>query len=193
MHHVFNACVMDVVLFKSFFHTHNWYMHTQTHMHTHTRTWSSAPQLVSCEWNWFVGILWSPFVIRLPYNHLHVYTHPIANNFPITALVARQLQLDTYTRTYIITHRHTHTHMHLSPGQLFREYSEPVVLLNDLLSSLVQLILPDGPLLLKFHPLFFVAFDPRLEIMLLSLLHLQQLLVAGYAVIQLLVTLLKEA
>lgn len=83
--------------------------------------------------------------------------------------------------------------MHLSPGQLFGEYSEPVVLLNDLLSSLVQLILPDGPLLLKLHPLFFVAFDPRLEIMLLSLLHLQQLLVAGYAIIQLFVTLLKEA
>ena len=90
-----------------------------------------------------------------------------------------------------MTNKHTHTH--LSPCQLFGEHGEPVVLLNDLLPSLVQLLLPSSPLLLKFHPLLFVAFDPRLEIILLSLLHLQQLLVARYAVVQLFVALLKEA
>ena len=41
--------------------------------------WSSAPQLMSC--NWFV----CPFIIRLPYDHLHL-------SHSWKTLVARQLQ-----------------------------------------------------------------------------------------------------
>ena len=63
---------------------HRSFMHTHVHtyMHTHTQT------------------------------HMHTvtHTHPVAGNFPIKSLVARQWPTNIHTHTY--THMHTHTLTH---------------------------------------------------------------------------------